>query len=107
MIGQKALYINVTTVRTLILDLQSDIPRKIVFRLVLYKCLFTEGCFSLLFIAHFHSINSSSIPYNGVFISDQIKKAEDAPEDPVALGTVKKQAYLWQMHLLEAGGDTA
>jgi len=56
---------------------------------------------------HFFSlINSSIIPCSGDFTSDGIRKAEEAPEDPAALG-IKEQAYLWQMLLLEAGGDTA
>lgn len=35
------------------------------------------------------------------------ERQEEAPEDPVALGIVKEQAYLWQMLLSEARGDTA
>lgn len=63
-----------------------------------------EGYFSLLFNAHFTLINSSGIPCNGAFTSDRIRKAEKAPEDRLALGVVKEQAYLRQVLLLEAGG---
>lgn len=74
---------------------------------MLYECLFIEGCFSLLLMHVFGLVKSSSVPCNRAFTADRIRKAEEAPEDPVASGTVKEQAYLWQMLLLEAGGDTA
>lgn len=73
---------------------------------MLYKYLFIEGHFPLLFKVRFQ-LNLSSSPCNRAFISDRIRKAEEAPEDSVALGIVKEKAYLWRLLLLEAGGDTA